>query len=141
MSKSLAEVITTQLRPVATEQRAREIAAMAAALNTAIADTPLQELEDSTVIPALAALFAYHFHTGKARKATRAAQWATESVADQLHGNAPYLSLLDETEIATILRVCDAPDPHPMPSPLEEAMARISAEMLLADARTGGSIQ
>lgn len=141
MSKSLAEVITTQLRPLLTEARAREIGAMAAALDNAIGDTPLQELEDSTVVPALAALFAYHFHTAKARKATRAAEWADESVADRLHGNAPYLSLLDETEIATILRVCEAPDPHPMPSPLEEAMARINAEMLLADTRAGGSIQ
>lgn len=141
MSKSLAEVICTQLRPVVTEQRAREIASMAAALNVAIADTPLQELEDSTVVPALAALFAYHFHTAKTRKASRAAQWATESVADRLHGNAPYLSLLDETEIATILRVCDAPDPHPMPNTLEEAMARVQAEMLIADERTSGSIQ
>lgn len=141
MSKSLAEVITTQLRPLLTEARAREIGAMAAALDNAIGDTPLQELEDSTVVPALAALFAYHFQLAKARKAARNAAWAARSGDEMLHGNVPYLSLLNEEEVTQIVAACDAPDPHPIPSPLEEAMARIQAEMLLADERTGGSIQ
>lgn len=137
--KSLAEVITTQLRPLLTEQRAREIGAMAAALDNAITDTPIQELEDSTVVPALAALFAYHFQLAKARKAQRNAAWAASG--ENLYGNAPYLSLLNEEEVTQIVAACDAPDPHPIPSPLEEALARINAEMLMADGRTSESIQ